>query len=208
MKKIFFIATVIMLGGCVQSLHSFFKQKNLIFNDELLGRWTEDDTDSKIWIFEKADPDKFPEVKKGQATDGHKLIENYKENKMAYILRFEGKENILADYKAHLFKLGKYFYIDFYPNEDDIDDDFLGMHLVPTHSLARVEFSGKGPALSWINFNRIDKLLQQNKIRISHEKIEDGWILTAATDELQKFLIKYEDDKSLFEDQLKLNRQG
>ena len=48
-------------------------------------------------------------------------------------------------------------------------------------------------------------LLKNNKIRISHETIhkkyqDDSYILTASTDELQKFLIKYGNDPNAFVD--------
>ena len=46
----------------------------------------------------------------------------------------------------------------------------------------------------------IEKLFDENKIRIKHEVIDGDAVLTASTDDLQKFFTKYVNDKDAFLD--------
>ena len=62
------------------------------------------------------------------------------------------------------------------------------MHLFPVHTFAKVN-------------------IEQNKIKISHEKSGQNIILTASTGELQKFVVKYGSDEDAFFDPIILNRK-
>jgi hypothetical protein len=63
------------------------------------------------------------------------------------------------------------------------------------HSIYRIEFKNNNS----FNVQRLDggyleKLIKNKQIRIRHEVMEDGGILiTAPTEELQQYLIKYSD---------------
>jgi len=77
------------------------------------------------------------------------------------------------------------------------------------HTVARLEVSPGRMVIRWYNEEWLIGLFRQNKIRIAHEKIpvehgregEDDFqvILTASTDDLQKFMLKYSDDPNAFE---------
>jgi hypothetical protein len=92
--------------------------------------------------------------------------------------------------------------------------------MLPTHTIARVEsISDREIQIRWLNEKWLRSLFAQNKIKISHEVVRDpvvqddsnmGYILTASTDEMQKFIVKYGDeDKTFIDDNtvwLKLTR--
>lgn len=118
---------------------------------------------------------------------------------------------------GHLFTLNGDLYLDAIPLSEDVEELLVfDLHMVPTHSIARVEIvSNDEVNIRWFNEEWLSRMFTQNKIKISHETImdsdpdkkEDGmYLLTASTDELQKFIIKYGKDEEVFGDnELSLN---
>jgi hypothetical protein len=70
--------------------------------------------------------------------------------------------------------------------------------MLPVHIFARVEFVDEGVEISFFDRDWLEELLEQNRIRIAHEKTPEYFVLTASTDELQKFVIKYSDVEEAF----------
>jgi hypothetical protein len=91
------------------------------------------------------------------------------------------------------------------------------LHLAPMHSIAVVEsISENEVKIKWFDETWLEKMFSANKIRIRHEKVMDldlkpdedegMYLLTASTDELQKFIIKYRDEAlASTENQVSLN---
>jgi hypothetical protein len=193
MKKISLLTlsvTLMLLNGCVvKSLHPFYTEKDVIFNEELLGQWIDDD--STVWKIEQsASPSGF--LKGGF---DHLLMDSY-------VIKFGEPESI---FNGTLFRLNDIYYLDFFPMMSELfDDEFYSYHLVPTHSLAKVEFlSGEMVKISWFNEAWLTELFEQNKIKIAHEKVNiehetEVYVLTASTRELQKFITKYGDDPDIY----------
>ena len=79
---------------------------------------------------------------------------------------------------------------------------------MPTHSVAKVvRLDNDEVQIKWFNEDWLKMLFEQNRIRIAHEAVldenpknkDDKWyVLTAPTDELQKFIIKYGHDATAF----------
>ena len=67
-------------------------------------------------------------------------------------------------------------------------------HHVPVHTLARVQYCKDSILIYWYGDEWLNELFEQNRIRIKHETIESAdyerQLLTADTDELQKFIKK------------------
>jgi hypothetical protein len=145
--------------------------------------------------------------------DGHQWeIKPVKEKSNAYEMhwRQDGKDVVFL---AHLFKLGDALYLDFLPLSDGRSDDgapaIFNLHLMPTHSIAKVDILNRGEVkIKWFNEEWLRSLFQQNRIRIKHEVIYDEfpkddddkmYVLTASTDELQKFVVKYGGEDAAFD---------
>jgi hypothetical protein len=194
-----FVLTLVLLQGClVKSLHPFFKDSDVVFKKELINNWK--DQEGARWE-----------------------ILPVKESKVAYELRHyqSGGEQPDEMFVAHLFNLHGQLYLDFFPiARDDSDAAMFDMHMLPTHTIARIEsISDREIQIRWLNEEWLQSLFDQNKIRISHEVVYNpitqdrsnmGYVLTASTDEMQKFIIKYGDeDKAFIDDNtvwLKLTR--
>lgn len=120
----------------------------------------------------------------------------------SYKIVFKEKQGIETKFHAHLFSLGGNQFIDFYVI-DESENDMYEIHMIPAHTLAKIKV-GRSLEIKWFNEEWLKKLFEENRIKISHEKLklygddEESYILTASTDELQKFLLKYGDDSNAF----------
>jgi hypothetical protein len=192
-SKILLIGLIFLLclPGClVKSLRPFYTDEDVVFFKSLTGKWI--DQDSTLWEIEQWG--NFSGLFKPDTPDSSYRI-TMTDNK--------GK----GIFHAHLFCLKNKFFIDFFPKETDSDNELLGMHMVPSHSVARVLFQGDKIQIRWYNEEWLSDLFKQNRIRLSHVEIPyeasvndetSQIILTASTTELQKFLLKYGDDPQAF----------
>jgi hypothetical protein len=177
------LLAVVMEGCIVKSLHPFYTEKNVVFKQELMGTWKDQQT-------------------------GTWQISPIKEKKSAYRMKVTSNEGISATFIAHLFELNNIVYLDFLPEEQDGKQvDLFAFHLIPSHSLARVKnIAGDRVRIEWLNEEWLSELFAENKIRIAHEVVHENeqkqddkmYILTASTDELQKFILKYGNDPEAF----------
>jgi len=193
-KNILFIVLIaVLLPGCfVKSLHPFYLKEDLVFKKEILGTWT--GADSSVWKIEQQS--KFTGLFKPDVPE------------QAYLITLTDNKGT-ATFSVHLFKLGSKLFLDFYPREAGSNNDFMASHLVPMHTVARVEISPEKMVIQWYNEEWLIGLFRQNKIRIAHEKVpyegvgagDDNFqvVLTAPTAELQKFMEKYSDDPKAFD---------
>jgi hypothetical protein len=174
-----------LLQGCiVKSLHPFYTKTDLVYKKELINTWL--DQDGNKWT-----------------------INPVKEQPMAYEMTFT-KDNKSATFLAHLFELEGNLFLDFRPLASDGSvNELFEMHLLPSHSVAKVaKLNDEVVEIKWFNEEWLHKLFSQNRIKISHEVIieensgkdeDKTYVLTASTEELRKFLIKYGKDESAFE---------
>ncbi len=92
------------------------------------------------------------------------------------------------------FQIKGHFFLDFTPLEVIESSDFSDMHHIGIHTLAKLDKKGEDFKLSWLSEDVIKELFEQKKIRIKHEKIgieQEKILLTASSEELQKFIAKY-----------------
>lgn len=173
----------VLLSSCiVKSLHPFYSEGILEFRKELLGAWT--DQDAGKW-----------------------QIRQFEKEENAYEITLTSKDGVSAVFTAHLFRLDDHLYLDFVPESDNLPSvDLFNLHLIPSHSLARVHLPDESRiSIEWLNEEWLTEMFTQNRIRIRHEVLyehgdqdEKMYILTASTEELQKFIVKYEDDPEAF----------
>jgi hypothetical protein len=187
------ILTALFLSGClVKSIHPFYQPEDRVFRTELLGTWQSGD--STLWEFSQTIIEKFLHDDSVDMSYSVKLTD------------LSGKEEE-SWFRTTLFQLGDATYLDFSPLiEQNIGDNFASFHFIPAHSVARVEFFGDGNfALNWFDEEWLSELFEKNRIKISHEVIrnsngliDESYILTASTSELQKFLSKYGEEFNIF----------
>lgn len=195
MKKQFWLLTLalaVVLQGCiVKSLHPFYASSDLVYKKELINTWV--DEEGNKWTIHPVNV-----VKSGGVAEPR-----------AYEMTCT-KDGRSATFLAHLFELEGNLFLDFRPLASDGSAvEIFEMHLLPSHSVAKVaKLSDDEVQIIWFNEKWLHNLFSQNRIKISHEVIfeensgndeDKTYVLTASTEELRKFLIKYGNDKSAFE---------
>jgi len=172
----------LLLSGCfIKSLYPFYTKKDIVYDPKIIGTWL--DNDSSKWIIKQR-------MKWPIAPDSSYQVE---------IVDKEGKQ---CRFNAHLFRLNSQLYLDFYPSGKIGSNDIVEASIVLTHSLAKIGYSSSKLKIQWFNEVWLGQMLEQNKIRIRHETMfennEKSYLLTASTEELQKFIIKYGNDSLAF----------
>lgn len=173
MRKFLILLSFIILSGCVPSLYPLYTEKDLILEPLLLGEWYEANGDS-IWLFNRL------------GNKSYELISTSFQNKTS------------CRFKVHLIKLGDYLFLDFYPEKRTQNDKFYDQSFIATHIFSRVTINKDKLSIAMLNPIIIDSMAKKKQIKIPYKRIENKIILTASTNELQKFILKYAENKALF----------
>ena len=195
MKKIFllpvFILLILFFTGCLTTLYPIFTEKDLVYKTNLVGNWKTktDDKEGSAEIRSLIN-------EKGVELPGK--ISSIKDK--GYLITYKDKDkNITGSYIAFLARIGKHLYFDYYPAPTEAEknaDEFYMQHFVKMHKPYRVNILANGGfELSQLEGSYLDKLIEEKKIRIRHEVNSDGGsVITASTEELQQYILKYGDD--------------
>ncbi|MDW7695993.1 hypothetical protein R9C00_25975 [Flammeovirgaceae bacterium SG7u.111] len=181
-----FIPLVFISSCTVLSFYPLYTEKELVRDDRIIGDWqslagsNDDAGDTIYWRIEFKQNDK-------------------KTNKYTYTLSLHYNDMMEdgAVFQLHIVKLDGKTYLDFYPEEGRIENEFFMQHLMPVHTFAKLEI-GEELNIVWFDSDWLENLFGEDKIRIRHEEDEDRILLTAKPEELQKFIIKYANDEKVF----------
>jgi hypothetical protein len=184
-KKLLFYLLAGILGGCipVMSLHPLYTEKDLAYDEKLLGTWV-DDSDEITWQF----------------TDANKP-------EKAYNLIFTDEKGQKGSFIAHLVKLDSKLFLDVFPSEMPWDEEdpnktqwpYNTLFLAPTHTFIKVNAIEPQLKLQLTDDDELNKLLKNDPNAVEHTLIEeDRLLLTASTEKLQAFVLKYADDSRVF----------
>lgn len=185
MKNLLFpaigICLLLLTSGCLISLHPLYTPDKIVYRPELTGTW-QVQGEAATMVFEPV-----PE-KKG------------------YLLTYQekpGSQEAVEHYEVYLLRLGNHYFIDFYPDIEDVKyQDLTLATLLPTHGFARIDLTSRDEfTLHLFDIEWLEELFRQRRIRLQHEVTEDGLIvLTAPSEELQKFVSKYAEDERAYLD--------
>src|SRR5262245_30726772 len=169
--KIFVVFGIALaLTACAPSLHPFFTDEDIVFNETLLGRWISDSGENCLF------------TKSGESNYG--------------LLYMDGGP---TRFEARLIELGGATFLDLSPKPLSKEIDLYPANLVPAHTLARVTISKDSIAIAMMNGDWLKQLSDQNELTLAHERLDDGMIvLTAPTRELQAFALIHADSKEAF----------
>jgi hypothetical protein len=196
-----FLVLALLLNSCiVKSLHAFYTQNIIHFESKFIGQWLDKDSD-------KWDVQAFQDVilKENHKENPSELekdeLKLYNKYKNGYVVYFE-KDSTKSTFLAMPFKIKNQLFLDFIPIEDreseQAHNNLYQMHLIETHTLAKFDITSDNEInIKWLSSKKLEELLDENKIKIKHEKVGYGEtvLLTATSEELVKFIEKYMDSK-------------
>jgi hypothetical protein len=159
------VSSLLVMVGCVPSLHELYTDETLVFDPAIAGRWQQEN-DETVWEF---------------AADA--------ESK-SYALTIREKEDKHSKLTAHLVEIAGKRFFDFYPADDaDIETgDWMKLHLIPGHLFVRVDATEPNLVLAVMNPDTIDKLLKDKPGLVKHERMDDRIVLTDHPKGLQTFI--------------------
>ncbi|KYG81939.1 hypothetical protein EV198_2543 [Roseivirga ehrenbergii] len=104
-------------------------------------------------------------------------------------------------YELHLVKIGDDIFMDLAATDSDYSDAaFESRVWFPVHTFMKMDLNGDQLKLTQFDLDKLNKLFKSNLIRLRHENVDGTILITAQPKELQKFLDKYSDDESVFDD--------
>jgi hypothetical protein len=158
---------LLLLTGCVPSLHPFCTDKDLVLEPALEGKWAGGDQEE--WVF----------ARRGAR---------------AYTLTHTDKHGS-AVFEVKAFRLGDRLFLDTFPEKVDcIKNELLEMHALGVHYAWRFRIEGKTASLATLNYDPVNDLMKAGKFPLPYEEVEGGWVVTAKTEALQAFLRSASDD--------------
>jgi len=189
---LFLVFVCLLFQGCIPSLHPLYTKDKLVMKESVMGVW-------KTQVDSTADKNSKSIM---YNSEWHFMPHNGE----SYTLIYYDSEGMPGVFEAHLLRLNEEYFFNFQPIEshEGIDrqkfNEFEALHYYPANTFAKVTFEGEGMSISMLNGSFVERLLENNRIRIKHEKVKDHYILTASSDELQKFVLKYSDTEDAFSD--------
>jgi hypothetical protein len=187
-KKFLFYLLAGLLGSCVPvvSLHPLCDEKNVVFDEKLLGTWVEDP--NTTWEFSRAE----------EPTNAYKLIYTHQEKE-------DGKEKVIKGLLiVGLAKLKDNLFLDVCPapweqqDPNKIEWACNTLLLIPAHTFIKINSIEPQLKMLRTDDEKMREFLKANPNAVNHTVLEDKPVLTASTNELQAFVLKYADDKRIF----------
>jgi len=201
-----FLIALLLLNSCiVKSLFPFYTKKSISFEKKLIGVWNGDDKQQWEIVSFGAELLKDKGVQ-NESELSKKDLKEYEKFKNGYFVTVS-EENKEATFVAMPFKVNNQLFLDF--SIFDVDIPILELaefHLVGMHSLAKIYMlPDNSIKLKWLGEERLSELIELDKVKIKYEKTgvgDSGFLLTASSGELQKFIKKYmgSNDDSKWED--------
>ncbi len=174
------ILLLLSFSACIRSLYPLYTADDLVFSSDLIGTWLDDDNNT--WTFTVGDKYQYDLI---VSEEGHP-----------------------AQFKTHLLELGDHLFLDTFPYEPSVDNDFYKLHLVGAHLFARMEIFTDSCHYTLMDHDWLETILSESIESLAYEMVDDAIILTAKTPELQAFFRKYANDPEAFKDRTLLVRKN
>ena len=177
-------AVILFLTSCVvTSIYPYYTDKDLVFDPAVLGKWVEAGATNA-------------------STEYVRIEQTGEKSYRATAFGTDGTNSI----EAHLFRLHQQLYLDSFSTNRSLD-------YVPVHQVSKVTQTGPVLETADLNYDWLKKLLEKNPKAIRHMVLRDPGeekggriVLTADTQELQRFIIKYVNNTNAWEEPSQLKR--
>jgi hypothetical protein len=208
-RRIVFYCLAALVAGCVPivSLNPLFTKETIVFDEKLLGAWVGEGGDSGMsWDFARFEESSAEGLPK-------ELQSDFKQVYRLNLTDKDGHKGVLA---ACMVKLGDRRFLDVFPDqlpsgESDAEKTKLvynAFFFLRAHSFIRVDAVGDRLKVHFTDDDEFKELAEAEPKAVAHVVTDEHLILTASTQELQAFVVKYADDARLFAHELTLVRKS
>jgi hypothetical protein len=164
----------------VESQNSLFTAKDLLFDSRLIGTWVEE-SDSEVVTFERSN---------GQT---YKVVYREKADREPITL------------EAQLGRIGRLRFLDISgPPRQDSAASAQGRG---AHLFFRVWRKGNTLRLAGLDSDWVAEMLTTGRATLDYHRVDKEIVLTAPTADLQRFVVKYANNKAAFPDAMTFHRQ-
>jgi len=182
-KLICLLGIILVLGmsGCfVLSVNPAYTESDLVFDSALIGNWGEKGQSEGITI--EADD-----------STGYTLTSI--------------EDSLAGTFDAHLFRLGETLFLDLYPTEPGWKyNETWMMHMVPTHSVYRVDRIEPELVLTPLDYDWLAGVLKEHPEKLKHADVQDYVLVTASTEPFREFLLQNAENPDAFGDNMTFKR--
>ncbi|WP_258101595.1 hypothetical protein [Marinoscillum pacificum] len=221
MKKtnyLLLLALAICMSSCVYSLFPIYTKDSLVYLKGLEGQWKNKEgdlinvipLDANLTITVEPGEDEFIVVEGDTIRDTEKVAAYWQKELQKEVepelAAFTEKghlfqiieNNDTLSFKSKIAKIGSEHFIDMYPAEE-YDDEYMSHNLFPVHTFLKLQLDNNNLSLTQFDLDKLKDLFDSNRIRLRHEKVNGAIMITAQPEEIQKFLISYSKDETVFE---------
>jgi hypothetical protein len=172
------VAMGLLIAGCVPSLNPVYRASDLVFDESIVGVWTQD---GARWDFKPRDA-------------------------KSYHLVYSDKDGRQGKFIAHLANLDGDLFLDLFPEDSSAEDTgFYKFHLVPIHTIYRVKSTSPPLVLAAIDYKWLEAELDKRPQALPSSTFDGRRLITGSTDEVRAFVIK---NKDRFTGDFRLERQA
>jgi hypothetical protein len=169
-----------LLVGCVPSLNPVATEKQLVFDQNVLGVWGQTNAEDR-WEFTKGEGN-------------------------AYRLLYTDKEGHQGRFIAQLAEIEGARFLDLFPEEAESDaSGFYKFHLVPIHTVYLVKQTEPNVQLAAIDYKWLGQYLTDHPGAVQSATFNGRKMLTGPTEEVQRFVLEHQD---MFTGEFTLVRQN
>lgn len=209
---------VILVSSCIPSLHPLYTKDKIVYLRQLEGEWVDFAKEIEFSRKQKV----LGEEKDVTVTihDDHSLAAPIwhfmKAEDNGYLLIHQDEKGRKAAFDVYVVQLGKDYFLDFYlaelPKSEkerllDVNlpdlNQMASYHKLPVHTFAKLIIVNDEIKIKMFDPDFLSQLLKNRQIRIKHEALENGdFVLTAPSEDLQKFVSKYTNHKDAYFDEV------
>ncbi|PZX47102.1 hypothetical protein [Algoriphagus chordae] len=181
---------VVLLNSCVYSLFPIYTDDTLVYFPELIGRWDLEGGEDYVEFSHPRKLNLFGDSSNSESTD--------LTNEKAYHVEIMDDSELMS-FVGNIAEIGDDLFLDLYPDNPYSSGASLS-NVIPVHTFVKLKVSGKQLYLTSFDLEKLNKLFESNLIRLRHENVDGSILITAQPSEIQKFIDRYSDDESVFED--------
>ena len=183
----------ILAGSCIPSLFPLYTLDDIVHDNRIEGKW--DGGENGIWIIERLEYHPGSSFLNPDWTEPEEDSDSLNIHYRLTVKEFENGDTAEAEFLLHLLQLEDQLYANFYPQEFELHHDFLSWHMIEANNFSKISISDDMLEFEFFAPDFLMQLIDENRIRISHVSLGEDILLTAPTKDLQKFVIKYGNEK-------------